>query len=88
MAAERGVGVVTYYDPNSNFGFIDPDDASGDVVFALRPGDEPLAVGTHVDYDLIPQPVVTQMGKQALNVRPTGHRGALPPIANPDPITS
>jgi cold shock CspA family protein len=76
MAMERGVGVVTYFDPKGNFGFIDPDDASGDVVFSVRPGDEPLQVGDHVEYDLVPQPSVTQFGKQALRVRRTGSRQA------------
>ena len=71
---ERGVGVVTYYDPKANFGFIDPDDASGDVVFSVRPGDDPLQVGDHVEYDLFAQPSVTTFGKQALRVRRTASR--------------
>lgn len=74
MAMERGVGVVTYFDARANFGFIDPDDASGDVVFSVRPGEEPLQVGDHVAYDITPLPSVTQGGKQALRVRRTGSR--------------
>ena len=74
MAAEHGTGVVTFYNPKANFGFIDPDDASGDVVFTMRPGEEGPEVGAYVEYDIMPMPTVTQIGKQALNVRRAGSR--------------
>jgi cold shock CspA family protein len=65
---EYGTGRIVFYDPKANFGFIEPDDGSGDVVFSIRPGDEPLDVGEGVAYELIPKPAVTQMGTQALRV--------------------
>jgi len=76
MAMERGVGVVTYFNEQTNFGFIDPDDASGDVVFSVRPGEDSMQVGDHVEYDITPMPSATQGGKQALRVRRTGSRPA------------
>jgi cold shock CspA family protein len=65
---EYGTGRIVFYDPKANFGFIEPDDGSADVVFSIRPGDEPLEVGEGVAYQLIPQPAVTQIGAQALRV--------------------
>lgn len=65
-------GRVAFYDPRANFGFIEPDDGSADVVFSIRPGGEPLEVGDSVTYDLVPQSSVTPMGPQALWVRRVG----------------
>lgn len=65
---EQGKGTVVFYDPHANYGFIEPEDGSPDVVFALRPGDPPIAVGDPVGYDLIPQPSVTTRGSEALRV--------------------
>ena len=61
-------GRVVFYDPEANYGFIEPDDGSADVVFAIRGGVEPVEVGDLVRYELIPAPQVTQMGNEALRV--------------------
>lgn len=65
---QYGSGRIVYFDPVADFGFIEPDDGSADVVFSIRPGEEPLDVGEGVGYQLIPQPSVTQIGPQALRV--------------------
>ena len=63
-----GTGRVVFFDAKRNFGFIEPDDASGDVSFVLMPGQEALAVGDNVAFDLYPAPMVTPSGKPALRV--------------------
>ncbi len=65
---EEGRGRVVFYDPEANYGFIDPDGEGADVVFSIRPGEEPVQVGDYVHYELVPQPLVTPMGTQALRV--------------------
>lgn len=62
-------GKVTYYDSATNIGFIRPDDGSADVSFAIRPYDDPVAVGDYVYYELQPTLEVTTIGKHALHVR-------------------
>ncbi|MCC6935968.1 MAG: cold shock domain-containing protein [Thermomicrobiales bacterium] len=62
-------GQVTYYDEKANFGFIRPDDGSADVSFAIRPYDDPVAVGDYVRYELQPTLQVTGGGKHAIHVR-------------------
>jgi cold shock CspA family protein len=69
---QQATGRVTFYDPDANYGFIEPDDGSGDVVFSLLPGAAPLATGDIVTYELTPSMLVTPMGKQALRVRKAG----------------
>ncbi len=63
-----GSGRVVFYDPKANYGFIEPDDDSGDVVFSIRAGSDEVEVGDLVGYELIPAPQVTQMGNEALRV--------------------
>ena len=69
---ERGTGTVTFYDPEGNYGFIEPDDGSADVIFYLRAGDQPLQPGDTVAYELIPRMSVTEIGRQAIRVTRTG----------------
>jgi cold shock CspA family protein len=69
---EQGRGRVAYYNEHANYGFIEPDDDSGDVVFSLPPGSDPIAVGDAVIYDLVPRPSVTTKGPEALRVRRVG----------------
>lgn len=69
---EHRTGRVAFYDARANYGFIEPDDGSADVVFSLRPGAEPLKVGDSVVYDLIAPPSVTPMGPQARYLRRVG----------------
>ena len=71
-AMEQGRGIVAYFDEKANYGFIEPDDDSGDVVFSVPPGGEPLNVGDAVIYDLVPPPSVTTKGPEALRVRRVG----------------
>lgn len=66
---EQGRGTVVFYDERANYGFIEPDDGSADVVFTLRPGEGPVAIGDVVRYDLAPAPTVTPKGPEALSVR-------------------
>ena len=73
---EHGRGIVAFYDERANYGFIEPDDESGDVVFSLPPGSEPVTVGDTVVYDLIPRPSVTTKGNEALRVRRVGFAAA------------
>lgn len=65
---EEGRGRVVFYDPEANYGFIDPDGEGGDIVFSIRPGEEPVQLGDYVHFELAPKPAVTQMGTQALRV--------------------
>jgi cold shock CspA family protein len=65
-------GRVVFYDPEANYGFIEPDDGSTDVVFAVRGGVEPVEVGDLVAYELIRRPEVTFMGPEALRLRRLG----------------
>jgi cold shock CspA family protein len=73
---EQGRGVVAFFDEKANYGFIEPDDDSGDVVFSVPPGGEPLQVGDMVVYDLVRQPSVTTKGPEALRVRRVGFAAA------------
>lgn len=75
---ERGRGVVVFYDAKANYGYIEPEDGSADVVFKIPPGERPLAVGDHVVYDLIPRLQVTPRGPEALRVWKVGFA---PPLA-------
>ncbi|HUG15359.1 MAG TPA: cold shock domain-containing protein [Thermomicrobiales bacterium] len=79
---EQRTGRVAFYDPQANFGFIEPDDGSADVVFSIRPGGEPLEAGDSVAYDLAPDSTVTPMGPQALSVRKVGFA-----VARAEPAT-
>lgn len=65
---EYGTGVITFYDVRDNYGFIEPDDGSPDVVFRLRAGEAPLQVGDTVSYELVPRLSVTPRGAEALRV--------------------
>jgi cold shock CspA family protein len=65
-------GRVVFYDPEANYGFIEPDDGSTDVVFAIRGGVEPVEVGDLVAYELVPRPEVTFMGPEVLRLRRIG----------------
>lgn len=84
MLVESGQGVVVFIDADGNYGFIDPDDPSGDVVFKVHPGNEGLQLGDRVAYDLTPLPQVTQGGKLALRIRRLGFvaSGAQEPMAD------
>lgn len=83
-------GKVTYYDPKANIGFIRPDDGSADVIFSIRPYDEPVEAGDYVYYDLQPALQVTEIGKQALHVRravPNARRSIdVPPTSEPEGV--
>jgi cold shock CspA family protein len=79
-AVEYGTGRIVFYDPAANFGFIEPDDGSPDVVFSIRPGDAVLEVGEGVAYELVPQPSVTQIGPQALRVWRVGFASPAPEL--------
>ena len=69
---ERGTGMVSFYDPQRNFGFIEPDDGGADVIFYLRDGDQPVDIGDTVSYELTPRMSVTEMGRQAIRVTRLG----------------
>jgi hypothetical protein len=63
-----GTGTVTFYDPDENVGYIDPDQRIGDVVFRIPPGGEPVGEGDVVGFELKPTPQVTTFGNEALRV--------------------
>lgn len=69
---ERGTGTVSFYDPQRNFGFIEPDDGGADVIFYLRDGDEPVDIGDTVSFDVLQRMSVTEVGRQAIRVKRTG----------------
>jgi cold shock CspA family protein len=69
---ERGTGTVSFYDPQRNFGFIEPDDGGADVIFYLRDGDQPVDIGDTVSFDLLQPMSVTEIGRQAIRVTRTG----------------
>ncbi|HYI16289.1 MAG TPA: cold shock domain-containing protein [Thermomicrobiales bacterium] len=69
---ERGTGTVSFYDPQRNFGFIEPDDDGADVIFYLRTGDEPVDIGDTVSFDLLQPMSVTEIGRQAIRVTRLG----------------
>ncbi len=69
---ERGTGTVSFYDPQRNFGFIEPDDDGADVIFYLRPGDQQVDIGDTVSFDLLQPMSVTEIGRQAIRVTRTG----------------
>lgn len=61
-------GRVVFYDEKANYGFIEPDNGSPDVVFSIRAGTTPVEVGDHVGYELMTRSEVTPMGPEALRV--------------------
>jgi cold shock CspA family protein len=63
---------VSFYDPQRNFGFIEPDDGGADVIFYLRDGDQQVDVGDTVSYDVLQPFSVTDIGRQAIRVTRTG----------------
>ena len=65
-------GVVVFYDEKDNYGFIEPDDGSGDLIFSLYPGEGPVAVGDNVIYERMPTPYITPIGPTAYKVRRAG----------------
>jgi cold shock CspA family protein len=69
---ERGTGTVSFYDPQRNFGFIEPNDSSADVIFYLRDGDEQVDIGDTVSFDVLQRMSVTEIGRQAIRVTRTG----------------
>jgi cold shock CspA family protein len=69
---ERGTGTVSFYDPQRNFGFIEPNDGGADVIFYLRDGDQPVDIGDTVSFDLLQPMSVTEIGRQAIRVTRTG----------------
>ncbi len=69
---ERGTGTVSFYDPQRNFGFIEPDDGGADVIFYLRDGDETVDIGDSVSFELDRRMSVTEVGRQAIRVTRTG----------------
>jgi cold shock CspA family protein len=69
---ERGTGTVSFYDPDRNYGFIEPDDDGADVSFSLRPGDPTVQAGDRVTFDISPRPLVTDFGRQAIRVTRMG----------------
>ena len=69
---ERGTGTVSFYDPQRNFGFIEPDDGGADVIFYLRDGDQQVDIGDTVSFDVLQPMSVTEIGRQAIRVTRTG----------------
>lgn len=69
---ERGTGTVSFYDPQRNFGFIEPDDGGADVIFYLRDGDQSVDIGDTVSFDLLQPISVTEIGRQAIRVTRMG----------------
>jgi cold shock CspA family protein len=69
---ERGTGTVSFYDPQRNFGFIEPDDGGADVIFYLRDSDQPVDIGDTVAFDLLQRMSVTEVGRQAIRVTRMG----------------
>jgi len=65
-------GVVVFYDPNANFGFIEPDVGGADLSFHLRPGEGAVTVGDAVVFERLAVPYVTQTGPTAYRVRRLG----------------
>ena len=78
---ERGTGTVSFYDPQRNFGFIEPDDGGADVIFYLRDGDQPVDIGDTVSFDLLQPMSVTEIGRQAIRVTRTGFPASHQPSA-------
>jgi cold shock CspA family protein len=73
---ERGTGTVSFYDPQRNFGFIEPDDGGADVIFYLRDGDQQVDIGDTVSFDVLQPMSVTEIGRQAIRVTRLGFPAA------------
>ena len=65
-------GLIVFYDEKSNYGFIEPDDESGDLVFSLVPGEGPVQVGDNVMFERMPTPYITPIGPTAYRIRRAG----------------
>lgn len=65
-------GVVVFFDAEHNYGFIEPDDDSGDLTFSLAPGEGPVQVGDNVIFERMPTPYITPIGPTAYRVRRAG----------------
>lgn len=74
-------GVVVFYDQQNRYGFIAPDDESGDLVFSLVPGEGPVQVGDNVIFERMPTPYITPIGPTAYHVRRAGFTPAEPDVA-------
>lgn len=71
-------GVVIFYDEQKRYGFIEPDDESGDLIFSLVPGEGPVQVGDNVTFERMPTPYITPIGPTAYHVRRAGFAPAEP----------
>ncbi len=78
-------GVVVFYDERNNYGFIAPDDDSGDLIFSLVPGEGQVTVGDNVTFDRLPTPAVTPVGPTAYHVRRAGFTPMQPQV-EPEPV--
>ena len=79
-------GVVVFFDAEHNYGFIEPDDDSGDLTFSLAPGEGPVQVGDNVIFERMPTPYITPIGPTAYRVRRAGFAPAEPQVeVEPDP---
>ncbi len=65
-------GTVIFYDLKRNYGFIEPDNGSADLIFTLIPGEVPVQVGDNVTFERKPTPTVTPVGPTAWRVRLAG----------------
>lgn len=79
-------GVVVFYDEKDNYGFIEPDDESGDLTFTLFPGEGPVRAGDNVHFERMATPYITPIGATAYRVRRAGFTPARPQI-EPEPVT-
>jgi hypothetical protein len=78
-------GVVVFYDEKDNYGFIEPDDESGDLTFTLFPGEGPVTVGDSVIFERMPTPYITPIGATAYRVRRAGF-APMQPRVEPEPV--
>ena len=74
-------GVVVFYDQQKRYGFIEPDDESGDLTFSLIPGEGQVQVGDNVTFERMPTPYITPIGPTAYHVRRAGFTPAEPEAA-------
>lgn len=77
-------GVVVFYDEKDNYGFIAPDNDSGDLTFTLFPGEGPVTVGDNVIFERMATPYITPIGATAYRVRRAGFAPVQPRV-EPEP---
>ncbi len=80
-------GVVSFYDPAANFGFIEPDSGRADLSFTLQPGDILVEAGDVVTFERLATPYITDIGPTATRVRRAGFAPEEQEVAIREPET-